>query len=226
PLGGANTYTGTSVIGGFVKASVLANGGVASSLGAGAGASLRGGTLSYTGTGSASDRTWEVSGASGILNDGNGALNLTGNATFLPGNPVDSLTLGGSFAGENTFSGVLSGAGALTSSGNGTWVLGGANTFTGSVTVNAGTLRAGNASAFGTPTGFIVNGGTLDLGGYDLLAPSLTGTGGTVALGASNLTVKAANNQAFGGSIAGIGGLSKTGAGTLTLTGTSNYTGA
>src|SRR5690606_6209935 len=64
------------------------------------------------------------------------------------------------------------------------------------------------------------------LGGYDLLAPSLTGTGGTVALGASNLTVKAANNQAFGGSIAGIGGLNKTGAGTLTLTGASNYTGA
>src|SRR5690606_35316436 len=115
---------------------------------------------------------------------------------------------------------------ALTSSGNGTWVLGGANTFTGSVTVNAGTLRAGNASAFGTPTGFIVNGGTLDLGGYDLLAPSLTGTGGLVALGASNLTVKATNSQTFGGSITGTGGLSKTGAGTLTLTGTSNYTGA
>jgi len=225
-LGDANTFTGQASIAGLVKASVLANSGVASSLGAGSSVALNAGTLSYGGTGNSSDRSWIVAGAGGISNDGTGALDLSGNAAFAVGGAADSLTLGGTFAGENTFSGVISGAGNLIGNGSGTWVLGGANDFVGTVTVNAGTLKAGNASAFAGTTGFIVNGGTLDLGGYDLVAPSLTGAGGTVALGSANLTVDTVADDSFAGIITGTGGFTKAGKGILTLSGANTYTGA
>ena len=225
-LGGANTFTGAAGIGGLVKASVLADIGAVSSLGAGTNITLSTGSLSYTGMGNSSNRVWIANGAGGILNDGTGALNLTGSGTFAVGGAADSLTLGGTFGGENSFSGIISGAGNLIGNGAGTWVLGGANDFTGSVTVNAGTLKAGNASAFGAATGFIVNGGTLDLDGYDLIAPSLSGTGGTVALGSANLTVDTTANVGFAGIVTGAGGLTKAGTGTLTLSGANSYTGA
>ncbi len=225
-LGGANIFTGRAGIGGLVKASVLADIGVASSLGAGSTTVLNSGTLSYGGTSSSSNRLWEVSGAGGILNDGTGALDLSGSTTFTVGGAADSLTLGGIFTGENRFSGAISGAGNLISNGSGTWVIGGANNFTGDVTVTSGTLKMGNAAAFGPTNGLILNGGTLDLGNFDLTARSLTGSGGTVALGAQMLTIDAKAAQVFGGSITGTGGLRKTGAGSLTLTGTNSYTGA
>lgn len=226
-LGGANTFSGNASIGGLVRASVLANIGTVSSLGVGSTIALNAGTLSYTGAGSVSNRLWVVNGAGSIANDGAGALDLSGGTTFLPGGAVDSLTLGGGFAGENSYSGIISGAGNIVGNGNGTWVLSGANSFSGTVTVNAGTLRAGHALAFGATTGLVVNGGTLDLGGYDLTAPSLAGAGGSVDLGAATLTVDAATGaQSYAGSIVGTGGLRKTGAGTLTLTGTNSYNGA
>lgn len=225
-LGDANTFTGQATIAGLVKAAVLADTGSVSSLGAGSTIGLSVGALSYVGAGNSSNRNWVVHGTSGIQNDGTGALDLSGNMSFVAGGIADSLTLGGSFTGENRLSGVISGAGNLISNGSGTWVIGGANSFTGNVTVTSGTLKVGNAAAFGLANGLIVNGGTLDLGGFDLVAPSLTGTGGTVALGAQTLTVDAKAAQVFGGSITGTGGLRKSGAGTLTLTGTNSYTGA
>ena len=79
----------------------------------------------------------------------------------------------------------------------------GANSYTGGTTVEAGTLRAGSASAFVANTDYVVNGGTLDLNGYDLSMSSLSGTGGTVALGAADLTVDQATNTSFTGSLGG-----------------------
>jgi len=228
-LGGSNTFTGRASVGGDVAVSTLADIGENSSFGTGsvvADISLTSGTVIYTGTGDASNRPWLANGATGILNDGSGALTLSGDFAFVAGNPnPDSLTLGGSFTGTNTFSGVISGAGNLISNGAGTWIVGGANTFTGSVTIEGGTLQAGNAAAFAGSSGFIVNGGTLDLGGFDLVAQSLSGTGGVVDLGANRLTVDAAGSQAYNGNITGSGGLTKIGAGTLTLGGANSYTG-
>jgi fibronectin-binding autotransporter adhesin len=225
-LGSANTFTGTAAVGGLVNASVLDDIGSASSFGAGTNISLSVGTVSYTGTGANSDRVWTGNGASGILNDGSGALALSGGFAFSPVAPnPDSLTLGGSFTGTSTYSGIISGTGNLISDGAGTWVLGGANTFAGSITVNNGTLQAGNASAFGAATGFTVNGGTLDLGGFDLVAPSLQGTGGAIALGANTLTVDTTQTTSYAGAISGTGGLAKAGVGTFTLSGANTYTG-
>src|SRR3546814_14205549 len=72
-LGGANTYTGVTGIGGagVVKASVLADGGTASSLGTNTNINLSGAFI-YTGTGDRSDRIWHANGADGIGIEGTG----------------------------------------------------------------------------------------------------------------------------------------------------------
>ncbi|AJA09114.1 outer membrane autotransporter [Sphingopyxis fribergensis] len=226
-LGNANIFTEQAALAGEIRVGKLADIGAASSLGAGTTIALSNGTLSYIGTGDASNREWLVNGATNaIRNDGTGALTLSGAIAFNAGTPnPDTLTFGGSYAGTNIFEGVMSGNGNIVADSAGTWVLRGANAQRGTVTVNNGTLRAEIAGAFGNATGFVVNGGMLDLGGFDLVAPSLTGNGGTVALSGATLTVNAATAQSFGGEIAGSGALIKAGAGTLTLTGANSYVG-
>ncbi|KAA0178600.1 autotransporter outer membrane beta-barrel domain-containing protein, partial [Cupriavidus gilardii] len=249
-LGGANTYSGATVIGHAnsdvgvptgtvtVRAQTLADTGQASSFGTGAGGGitmLNGSVLRYVGTGSATNRNWTIGttgqgGEASILNDGTGALSLSGNVTLTEGLASNGLTLGGSHAGANTLSGVVSGTGTLGMDGaaDNEWTLTGANTRTGAIDVNGGTLRAGTASAFGTTTAVTVDGGTLDMNGFDLAAESLSGTGGTVALGSGNLSVNQGSgvNTTYAGSITGTGSLTKAGAGTLTLTGANTYSGA
>ena len=234
-LGGANTYVGFNNISTVtVRASVLADTGSSSSLGTGTtlGASaavvLNSAALSYIGDGDASNRTWTINGAGNIRNDGTGALTLSGGVAFQPGGVVENLTLGGSFAGVNTLSGVISETGNVIMDGGAgnVWLLTGANTYSGTTTVNNGILRVGNAAAFGVPKAVIVNGGELDLNGFDMTFASLAGTGGTVALnGAADLTVNGTTNTSFAGEINGAGGLIKLGTGTLTLTGANTYVG-
>lgn len=224
-LGDANTYTGIASIGAVtVRGAVLADAGVASSFGMGNTAIVidNNGVLSYTGAGASSDRPWNI-GAGSLRNDGRGALALSGAVNLTS---AGGLTLGGSFAGANTLSGVMSGSGDLIGNGAGTWVLSGANTRSGALRVDAGTLQAGSATAFGTVTGITVMGGTLDLGGYNLVTPTLAGTGGSIVLGAGMLAVDTKANTSYAGSINGSGGLTKTGIGTLRLSGANTYTGA
>ncbi|WP_114953406.1 autotransporter-associated beta strand repeat-containing protein [Sphingosinicella terrae] len=234
-LGEANTYTGANSIGAVtLEVSSLADRGAASSLGTngntGAGLAdiqIDNGVLDYTGDGDISNRTWALSNSSSVLNNGLGGLVLTGAAQFNAGATMDTLTLGGSFAGENSFSGDLTGSGRLVMNGAGTWVISGANSFTGGITVENGTLRIGSASALGVTTDVTVNGGTLDLDGYDLSLTSIAGSGGVLALGSANLTVNLGTgvDRTYSGSITGTGSFTKLGAGNLTLTGASSYTG-
>jgi fibronectin-binding autotransporter adhesin len=227
---GANTYGGqVSITNINLYASSLADIGTASSLGTGTvdGITLTNGKLYYTGASTAStNRTYSFDGASLIANNGQGGLSLTGNSGFNAGG-VDSITLGGTYAGTNTDSGVISGTGSVAVNTSGTWVLSGANTYAGTTTVTAGTLIAGNANAFGATTGLIVNGGVLDLNNLAITAPSLAGAGGSVNLGSGSLTLNVASGtSSYAGSIGGTGGLTKLGAGTQTLTGASTYIGA
>jgi autotransporter-associated beta strand protein len=154
--------------------------------------------------------------ASGTPTDISGQLSAIGShgATFdTNGNDV-------------TLASALSGVGGVTKTGTGTLTLSGANSYTGGSTVEAGILRAGVAGVFVGNTAYAVNGGTLDLNGFNLTMSSLSGTGGTVALGAAALVTNQATDTSYAGALTGTGSLTKAGARTLTLSGANTYTGA
>ena len=126
---------------------------------------------------------------------------------------------------------------SLTKAGLGTLVLGGTNSYSGSTTVSAGTLRAGSSSAFGNTASqmSVSTGATLQLGGHSITVGSLAG-GGSVqnaAAAGSVLTFGGDNTptSTFTGNVSdGIGGgalsLTKVGTGIQILSGTNSHTGA
>ncbi|WP_404333834.1 autotransporter-associated beta strand repeat-containing protein [Sphingomonas sp. MMS12-HWE2-04] len=115
-------------------------------------------------------------------------------------------------------------AGALTKSGAGTLILGGANTYTGATTINAGTLAVDGGQAI-ADTGAVVIGAA---GTFRVIAAETIGSlsgSGTVVLG-QTLAIGGDNSSTgFAGTIGGVGGLTKVGTGTLTLSGTNGYAG-
>jgi fibronectin-binding autotransporter adhesin len=208
--GGANSYTGATIInGGRVSVSTLANGGVASDIGAAnnTAASLvfNGGALQYTGASVASDKLFTLGTAGGAIDSsGSGAitLNNTGSAG-LSGSGARTLTLTGTDANDNTLAAGLGDNGgptALTKSGAGKWVLTASHTYSGVTTVNGGVLQIGAGGASGNlGSGNVVNNGSI----------LFNRTG--------NLTVT--------GGISGTGGVTNDGSGTVILNGNNSYSG-
>ncbi|WP_176037873.1 autotransporter-associated beta strand repeat-containing protein [Brucella tritici] len=122
-------------------------------------------------------------------------------------------------ANTDTITGVIGGTGQFNKSGTGTLILGGDNTFTGDLHVNAGTLQISDNSNLGNPDSHLyVNDATLLFGDDFTMTHDLTlgGAGATIDLNG--------HDNSISGVIDG-GKLTKTGAGTLTLTGTNTYTG-
>lgn len=164
---------------------------------------------------------------------------ITLNGTALTVNQTADGTFGNGVA--PTLTSVLAGTGSLTKTGSAVLTLGGPNTYTGSTTLNDGTLRAGIESVANTSGAFGRNsnvtlannaGVTLDLNGFNTQIGTLNGGGTTavgVTLGSGTLTVgggtAAGTSATYAGAITGTGGLTKTGAGTQTLTGTNDYSG-
>ncbi len=167
-----------------------------------------------------------------------GAGNITlGSATLTAGNATNTL-----------FSGVVSGTGGLTKAGTGTLELSGANTYTGTTAVSAGTVVASNVTALGTTAGgtTVANGATLRINNVAIGAEAVTvngagvgaagalqGTGtaslaGNVALATASTVgaTAAADTLTLSGVVSGANALTKAGAGTVVLTGANTYTGA
>lgn len=193
-----------------------------------------GGSAAFTANATSGTSLLSIANVSGVSTAGNTTtVNLNGSNTAT-GNVAGLLTNG-------TSGGKL----AVVKSGAGTWSLGLANTlntFTGGITINAGTLRAANVSggqAFGSANAITLantTGTTLDLSvlnaNQTIAIGSLAGggtTGGDVTLATSSiLTLGLDNtNTSYAGKISGGTGssITKTGTGTQTLTGANTYTG-
>jgi fibronectin-binding autotransporter adhesin len=205
-----NDYTGiTTVSGGTLAVNTLANGGLASGIGASSNVSgnlvLNGGSLNYLGGTFSTDRGFTL----GTLGVGGsvGAIGVSNAAT--------TLTVSGTAVGDDGFR----------KDGAGTLVLSATNTYSGGTSVTAGTLRAGSLQAFGSTSNnlSVASGATADLNGFNTSIGALQGAG-NVTLGSGTLTALAGGS--FSGIISGSGGYTQAG-GTQIMSGCNNtYTGA
>ena len=162
---------------------------------------VAGGTLTLSGSNGFSGATTVNAGAtllpgsSGGLSPNsalvvNGTLDLHGfssTAASLAGSGTVESSFGaatlvvGADGTNTTFSGTLADGGgqlSLGKTGGGTLTLGGTNSYTGGTAVCGGTLRLGNSSALGSASAMlvVVNGGGVDLNGYDLTVGALNGS--------------------------------------------------
>jgi len=238
--GGANAYTGvTSVGGGTLIVSTLANGGLPSDIGASSSAAanlvLNGGTLQYLGSGAAINRQFSVGTLGGTLDSsGTGALNLTANqALGFSGSGVHTLTLTGSDASGDTLTANIGdssgGATSLTKSGSGIWTLLGTNTYSGTTTIlGGGELRIGNGGGSGTiGSGNIYNdGSSLDFDSAATLTVNGVISGnGSLTNDGTGTTILLNNNTYSGATVINAGTLQLgNGGGTGTLTGGGSIT--
>lgn len=228
-LNGANTYSGSTTLeGGTLTVSTLANGGSASGVGASDSSSANlvfggsfgsGGTLKYTGATVSIDRGATLNGTSTIdVSTAGSTLGLVGGvggSGSLTKTGAGNLTLSGNatYSGSTTVS-----AGTLTLSGSG-------NSYSGGTNLNGGVLSVSSNVNLGNASGALnFNGGTLRITGT-----GFTSTARSIAWGANGGGFDIADpNNTFTVSqlLSGGGGLTKAGAGTLVLTAINTYTGA
>jgi fibronectin-binding autotransporter adhesin len=162
-----------------------------------------GGGLTKSGTG-----TWNFSGANtytGATTISAGTMAITGGGTLGNGSYAAGITNNGvlhvNSTANQTFSGVVSGSGALVKSSTGTLILSANNTFSGGTTISAGTLQVGNGGTTGSlGSGNILNNGTLIYSYSNAAAvglpfsPGLSGTG-TLSATARDLAINGNMNQ-------------------------------
>jgi autotransporter-associated beta strand protein len=156
-----------------------------------------------------------------------GSLSGAGNVVSDPQLPLATLTTGGDNS-STTFSGVISGNTALVKVGTGKFKLAGVNTYTGSTTVQAGTLAQGVADAIPAGPWVVAAGAIINLNGYPGNNGSLSGPPGSLVTTNTDptLTVGLDNTSTtFAGVISGAIDLVKVGTGTFTLAGANTYTG-
>lgn len=127
---------------------------------------------------------------------------------------ANTLTLNGSHA--LTLNGTISGSGSLVKNGFATLRLGGNNTFSGGIRLNAGTLELTSDNALGM-------GSLTNAGGILLNTAPITLNNAVHLLG--TLTVSGAESLSLNGVIDGTGNFAKTGTGRLVLNGHNSYSG-
>ena len=203
---GNNTNTGT--INGGLSFNLVATGGTLafsrsdnvtySGVLSGAGSLTQAGTGNLTLTG-ANTYTGTTTISGGTLTIGAGGTLGTGNIVLSGGTLVGGTLAVSKFSGTSgSYSGILTGTTGLNKTGAGTLVLSGANTYTGTTTVAAGTLLV-----HGSVGAVTVNSGAT-IGGNGTLGATSLSSGSTIAAGASvgsltvsSLTVTGGSSMAF-----------------------------
>ena len=217
-------------------------------------------SLNFTGTGTAATGSVTVAGNTLTLNATSANGNVAGSgltvesgsgAHTISSNVVlgNDQTWGNFSANTLTVSGVISGAHTLALTGDFTFSGAAANTFSGSTTLNSGTLHLAKTAGIDALAGnLIVGGGTVQWDANNQInnASNLTVNGGTLALGNFSDTVGlvtltsgsitgtngvltgsayAVENGSISAILGGGGALTKTTSGTVTLSGANTYTG-
>lgn len=220
-LTGASSFSGVTILeDGVLNAATFSDYGTDSSLGnrasdnAEVGLLFQGGTLQYTGaTAQTTNRSIRI-GLEGGTIDASGStpaatLSFTAAAStnlfFDPGNRT--LTFTGTNTGDNTFAMAIAQAGGTTSvvkNGPGKWILSGANNYTGSTTVNGGTLSLGSAFLDNESTVTLASGTKLNLNfvGNDIIGNLEINGSGPLPAGLYNST-----HTTYGAYFSGTGSL-------------------
>ncbi|MGC3968033.1 MAG: autotransporter-associated beta strand repeat-containing protein [Pirellulales bacterium] len=212
-LGNANnSYTGvTSTSGGALQITSFTNSGSNSSIGAGTtlniGSGGTSGTLLYVGSGNTSNRTINMNGSTGgtvINSSGTGTLQLS-SLTVNNTSSNKTLTLTGTNTDANTISAAIpnsagGGTVAINKTGAGLWILSGANTNTGTTTVNGigGILRFIGVGKLSTGA-LNVRAGTLDIAGTVDHAVGKITIAGTVAGATATIAIASGRTLTMNG---------------------------
>jgi fibronectin-binding autotransporter adhesin len=190
----------------------------------GEGTLILSGTNTYAGSTTVSSGTLKL-GAAGAIPSGSQLIVLAGASVDYNGFAPAIGGLTSAPSGLETLTVPLSGNGTITMNGTGTLVLASANTNTGGVVVNSGTIKLEADNALPSPTSVSLAAGSfLDLNGHDATFSALSGAG-TMLLGGSDLTLALTSMTTFGGTIAEAGNVTKSGSFNLYLTGDNSMTG-
>ncbi|SAL60077.1 outer membrane autotransporter barrel domain protein [Caballeronia arvi] len=136
--------------------------------------------------------TFDLNGFDQHVNNVTGAGNVALNGASLTAN----------YTADSSFDGVIGGNGNLIKTGASTLTLTGNNTFTGTTTIGAGTLRLGAGATSGGVAGDIVDNGVLVFDRSDNVTygKTISGTGNLVQQGSGSLVLP--NTQTYGGTTA------------------------
>ncbi len=141
--------------------------------------------------------------SAGVLRIGDG-----GTTGSIMGDVTDNAVLEFTRSDARTFTGAISGSGAVVVDGGGTQTLTltGADTYTGGTTVSVGVLRIGNGGTTGSITGNVTDDATLEFSRSDAatFAGAISGSGKVVVDSGGVLTLSATNG--YGGGTAVTGG--------------------
>jgi len=187
------------------------------------------GTNTFSGSSTLNGGTVIVNSASSLGTSGNATVNaatldvaasFTSSSNFGLGSASSTFQIDPTFT--LTANGVFSGTGTLNKTGTGTLVLGGANTFSGGLVLNAGVLSISSDSNLGGASGGITfNGGNLQV------TADVTGTRAITMTLAGTFDIAIGKTIEESGVVSGNGNLSITNFGTLILSGSgSNGTGS
>ncbi len=207
---------------------------------------ITGGAYLTLGTGNLTLTSASASALGGILHDNAGGASVISGQTITTSasNQEVLILTGGTGGASNTLSinSILgNGSGGVTKGGSGTLILGGANTYTGTLTINEGTVQLAGSGTLGAANAGLMmrQGTTLDLNGISVGSVSANGLNafngaGTITNSAASgtATLRVGNNNSAGlfsgviqdGANAKIQ-FAKAGSGTVSLTGANTFSG-